>query len=251
MSTVGAMPEDQQQEGSATRRVAGARPPRGAAEIFGERLPLAIRYADLLATSGVTRGLLGPREGERLWDRHILNCAVVESLLPHRTRVIDVGSGAGLPGLVLAIARPDLDVALIEPMQRRTDWLQEAVADLELANVAIHRGRAEEFRGRLQAAVVTSRAVARLGELARVCLPLVSGNGRMLAVKGESAEQELTEEQDQVKAAGGGACRVILLGDGVTHTPTRVVEVLRAQRPEGARGRGGASRRQRAARGDG
>lgn len=199
--------------------------PRAANEIFGERLPLAREYAAILADSGVSHGLLGPREAPRLWDRHLLNCAVVESILPHRTRVIDVGTGAGLPGLVLAIVRPDLELWLIEPMLRRTRWLTSTVAELGLGNVTVHRGRAQDFRGRLQAPVVTARAVARLGELASWCLPLVEPQGRMLAFKGESAQAELTEDGPMLRRLGAQRSRVLVFGEEILSTPTRVVEV--------------------------
>src|SRR5699024_6719596 len=142
-----------------------SRPPSVASEIFGNRLPLAERFAHLLADTGVSHGLIGPRETPRLWERHLLNCGVVESVLPHRTRLLDVGSGAGLPGLVLAIARPDVEVVLIEPMLRRSTWLTDAVQELGLGNVQGLRGKAQDFWGKTRAPVVTARAVARLGEL--------------------------------------------------------------------------------------
>ena len=117
--------------------------PAGAAQVFGERLALAERFTAILASSGVSHGLIGPREVPRLWERHVLNCAVIHPAIPVGAMVIDVGSGAGLPGLALAIARPDLDLHLVEPMLRRTNWLSMAVADLELTNVSVHRGRAD------------------------------------------------------------------------------------------------------------
>lgn len=209
------------------------RVPRQANEVFGERLTLAKQFADILADSGVTQGLIGPREAPRLWERHLLNCAVVEELLPHRTRLIDVGSGAGLPGLVLALMRPDLDVRLVEPMLRRTRWLESAIEELGLINVTVHRGRAEEFRGRLQAQVVTARAVARLGQLATWCLPLLAPGGRLLALKGESAQEELDEDRALLQRLGVTDMRVVLAGKDVLATPTRVVSLTR---PSGGRG---------------
>src|SRR3954447_14587324 len=149
--------------------------PAPAAKVFGSRLPLAVRYAELLGTVAVERGLIGPREGGRIWSRHLLNSAVVEDLVPIDARVVDVGSGAGLPGLALALARPDLQVALVEPLLRRTEFLTEAVRALELADrVRVVRGRAEDGATRLAvggAAIVVARAVAPLDRMVRWCLP--------------------------------------------------------------------------------
>lgn len=220
---------------STTREPVTVRVPRQANEVFGERLGLAKQFAEILADSGVTHGLIGPRETPRLWDRHLLNCAVVEELLPHRTRVIDVGSGAGLPGLVLALMRPDLDVRLIEPMLRRTRWLEDATESLGLKNVTVNRGRAEEFRGRVQADVVTARAVARLGQLAAWCLPLLAPGGRLLALKGESAEQELEEDRAVLARMGVSDAEIVLAGKDILATPTRVVVITRPT------GRGGSA----------
>lgn len=203
------------------------KPPRPAAEVFGERLALAQQYAEILADSGVSHGLLGPRERARLWERHLFNCAVLESILPHRTRLVDVGSGAGLPGLVLAVARPDLDVLLVEPMLRRTRWLESTAAELGLGNVTVLRGRAQDFHARLVAPVVTARAVARLGDLGAWCLPLLEPGGRLLAIKGASAEQELREDLPAVRRAGGGSAQLLLVGESLLETPTRVVEILK------------------------
>lgn len=204
-------------------------PPRSAAEVFGERLPLAIRYADLLATTGIEHGLIGPRETPRLWDRHILNCAVMESLLPHRVRLVDIGTGAGLPGIVLAIARPDLQITLVEPLQRRTRWLEKAVSDLELGQVTVLRGRAEDFPGRLQAPVVTARAVARLDQLYHWSWPLLPVGGRLLALKGQSASEELEESRDRLARMGAAQAQVLLAGEGVIDPPARVIEVVRGE----------------------
>lgn len=211
-----------------------AKPPRPAAEIFGDRLPLAQRYAEILADSGVSHGLIGPREAVRLWERHLINCAIVESVLPHRTRLVDVGSGAGLPGLVLAIARPDIEVLLMEPMLRRTRWLDETIADLGLGNVTVRRGRAQEFHGRLITPVVTARAVARLSELAAWCLPLLGPGGRLLALKGRSAEQELAEDLPALRRLGVESAGVRVLGESVVATPTRVIELTVAPASSGS-----------------
>jgi len=206
-----------------------AGPPAGlaavSAQIFGDRLPVAQRYAELLATTGVARGLIGPREAPRLWERHLLNCAVLGELLPPGGTVIDVGSGAGLPGVVLAIARPDLSVTLLEPLARRVTFLDEVVAELGLTGVAVVRGRAEESVGRISASVVTARAVAPLDRLAGWCLPLVAQGGRLLAMKGSTAAEEIAEYAPAIRRAGGGPARIVECGKGVVDPPTTVVEV--------------------------
>jgi 16S rRNA (guanine527-N7)-methyltransferase len=158
-----------------------------------ERLPLAQRYVELLATAGVERGLIGPREAPRLWDRHVLNCLAVSAAVGASATVVDLGSGAGLPGLVLAIGRPDLQVTLVEPLQRRTVFLDEVVADLGLTGVRVLRGRAEELHGVEEFDVVTARALAPLGRLVGWAMPLVGPEGALLAMKGRSALDEITE----------------------------------------------------------
>ena len=176
--------------------------PEGAAGVFGDRMPLAVRFAEILADTGVSHGLIGPREVPRLWERHILNCAVIADAFVPGSRVVDVGSGAGLPGVVLAIVRPDLDVHLVEPMMRRTQWLEGVVADLGLDSVTVHRGRAEEFAGALSAPYVTARAVARLDKLARWCVPLLEPKGVLVAMKGRSAATELAEDRRALARLG-------------------------------------------------
>src|SRR3954466_11675743 len=165
--------------------------PPTAREVLGDALPLAERYTDFLAGPGVERGLIGPREVERLWDRHVLNCAVVAELVPESAEVIDVGSGAGLPGIVLAIMRTDLSVTLLEPLLRRTVFLQECVDLLGLPNVVVRRARAEEAADEFAADIVTARAVAPLERLAGWALPLLRPGGELLALKGERAAVEL------------------------------------------------------------
>jgi 16S rRNA (guanine527-N7)-methyltransferase len=201
--------------------------------VFGDRYPLAERYAALLAEAGVARGLIGPREADRLWERHLLNSAVLGELVPEDCRVLDVGSGAGLPGIPLALARPDLAIVLLEPMARRVVWLQEVVAVLGLA-VSVYRGRAEDPQVRDQFGgndVVTARAVAPLGRLAGWCLPLVAPGGRLLAVKGASAEQEAARDVDAVRAAGGAAVQIVRCGATIVQPSTTVIVVPRlAQR---------------------
>lgn len=229
-----------------------AQPPEAlvdaARTVFGDRLALAGRYAELLGTAGVVRGLIGPREANRLWDRHLLNCAVLAELVETNAYVVDVGSGAGLPGIVLAIARPDLTVALVEPLARRTAFLTEAVEELGLAGrVEVARGRAEEFAFGPHAAlagsadVVTARAVAPIDRLAGWCLPLARVGGRLLALKGSSAAEEVAEHRTVVERLGGGTPEVRRCGVGVLDQPATVVEVVRERVVE-TRGRSGSGR---------
>ena len=192
--------------------------------MFGAALPVAVRYADLLVGAGVDRGLIGPRETGRIWERHLLNCAVVAEGIPHGADVCDVGSGAGLPGLVLALARPDLSVLLVEPLERRAAFLQEAVELLGLGQVRVTRARAEEL-GLLAADVVTARAVAPLGKLALWCLPLVRSGGTLLALKGARAEEELAAAESILRRTGATAWRIQQMGLDVLEHPTTVVVV--------------------------
>ncbi|MFC5665810.1 16S rRNA (guanine(527)-N(7))-methyltransferase RsmG [Kitasatospora misakiensis] len=219
-------------------------PPAVAREVFGERYDAAVRYTELLATAGVTRGLIGPREVPRLWDRHVLNCAVLAELLPAGTTLCDVGSGAGLPGIPVALARPDVSVTLLEPLLRRTTFLEEVVRELGLENVTVLRGRAEEMVGKLAVDVVTARAVAPMERLAGWGLPLLRPHGQMLALKGDSAEQELTESRAALARLGAVEWSVIAVGDGTLETSTRVVQVKVGESPGGVRA---ATRRARAA----
>lgn len=220
--------------------------PPAAAELFGDRLDLACRYADLLAGAGVERGLLGPRELDRLWERHILNSAAVIELLGEDWRVVDIGSGAGLPGLPVAIARPDLAVTLVEPMLRRTEFLEEAVAELGIdANVI--RGRAEDAHVRSAvggADAVLSRAVAGLDKVTRWSLPLLAPGGVMVALKGERAETEISENIGGMTALGATDVHVARCGGGRGYPATTVVMATRTDRPE-ARRRGRPERSRR------
>ncbi|QUH05668.1 16S rRNA (guanine(527)-N(7))-methyltransferase RsmG [Saccharopolyspora erythraea] len=207
------------------------RTPDVAKTVFGDELTTAGRFAELLREHGVRRGLIGPRELDRLWERHLLNSAVLAELLPPNCRVVDVGSGAGLPGIPLAIARPDLELTLLEPMARRVAWLQEVITELGL-NAEVMRGRAEEgpVRERLAGQdVVTARAVAPMARLAKWCLPLLRPEGRLLALKGSSAAEEIERDATAIRAAGGGRLEVVSCGDGVLEVPTTVVVVERAQ----------------------
>ena len=188
--------------------------PLDPSEVFGSRLPLAQKYHDSLATDGSTRGFIGPREVPRLWERHLINCAVVGEVMPQNATLIDVGSGAGLPGIPLAIARPDLTITLIEPLLKRSTYLNEVVGLLGLENVTVIRGRAEE--GPVKKAVkgadiVTSRAVAPLGKLAKWSLPLVRKGGEMIALKGSSVHEELERDAADIKRAGGGKAEVMTI----------------------------------------
>jgi 16S rRNA (guanine527-N7)-methyltransferase len=225
-----------------------------AVSVFGDRLELATRYAELLVTDGVVRGLIGPREAPRVWDRHLINCAVVSQMIGFGASVVDVGSGAGLPGIVLAVARPDLRIALVEPLARRTAFLSEAVTALGLdSTVTVVRGRAEDLAGGPFAAaeVVTARAVAPLDRLAGWCLPLAAIGGRLLAMKGASAVDEVAEHRDAIKRLGGSDPVIASCGVGLIDPPTTVVEVVReravsAGGPGASRrsgGRGGSSGR--------
>ena len=198
-------------------------PPSYAAGVFASRMPLAEQYADLLATEGVTRGLIGPREVPRLWERHILNSAVVLPRVPEGATVADVGSGAGLPGLVWAIARPDLTVSLIEPLLRRTVFLEEAVLALGLDNVKVVRARAEDVNETYD--VVTARAVAPLDRLGRWCLPLVRPGGVLLALKGRTAQEEVTASTATLHRLG--ATTIVVTTYGTDGVPTTVVEVTK------------------------
>ncbi|MCL3817127.1 16S rRNA (guanine(527)-N(7))-methyltransferase RsmG [Aeromicrobium wangtongii] len=191
--------------------------------MFSSRLGLAERYADILATDGVVRGLIGPREVPRIWDRHIMNSAVVVPRIPAGATVADIGTGAGLPGLVWAIARPDLTVTLVEPLLRRTTFLEEAVTSLGLDNVRVLRSRAEDVHETFD--VVTARAVAALDKLGRWCMPLVSPGGVLLALKGRSAADEIEAATPTLRRLGATSIVVATYENG--DVPTTVVEVTK------------------------
>ncbi|WP_406291035.1 16S rRNA (guanine(527)-N(7))-methyltransferase RsmG [Embleya sp. NBC_00896] len=199
--------------------------PEAAGRLFGDNLERAIRYADLLAGPGVRRGMVGPREVGRLWERHLLNCGVVAELIAENAIVHDVGSGGGLPGIPLALVRPDLRITLVEPLLRRTTFLDEVVAELGLDNVEVLRGRAEELRGRTSADVVTARAVAPLAKLAGWGLPLLGSGGEMLALKGDSAAEELLESEADLRKLGAISWTVAHAGEGIVDPLTTVVRV--------------------------
>ncbi len=188
-------------------------------------LPVVQRYAELLATEGVVRGLIGPREAPRLWDRHLLNCAVLGELLPRGATVCDIGSGAGLPGLVLAIARPDLALTLVEPLLRRTTFLEEVCAELELANVEVLRGKADLLHGQRSFEVVTSRAVAPLDRLLGWSMPLVAPTGALVAMKGSSIREEIDAAVPVLRSLGCAPAEVLVLGEELLESTTIAVRV--------------------------
>jgi 16S rRNA (guanine527-N7)-methyltransferase len=193
--------------------------------VFSHRLPLAQRYADLLVDQGVVRGLIGPREVPRLWERHLVNCALLGEAIGEGLDVCDIGSGAGLPGIVLAISRPDLHVTLVEPLLRRTTFLDEVVEDLALSNVKVVRGRAEELHGVRDFSVVTSRAVAPLDRLLAWSMPLVRQGGELIAMKGSSVHEEIEQAAASLKRHGAGAVSVMEYGADLVDRPTTVVRV--------------------------
>ncbi len=205
--------------------------PESARGVFSRALPLAEQFAELLTGEATVRGLIGPREVPRLWERHLLNCAVVTDLMPPDSTVCDVGSGAGLPGIALAIRRPDLQVTLVEPLLRRTTFLELAVSTMGLTNVAVHRGRAEELQGESEAGqvfdVVTSRAVAPMGRLARWSLPLVREGGLFLAMKGSSAAEEVRSAAQQIRRLGGTDVQVRTVGEQWLSPPVTVVRMVK------------------------
>lgn len=207
------------------------KPPAEARQLSGapDQLALAERYVAWLSGAGVERGLLGPREVDRVWSRHLVNCAVLARFLPPQPhRLCDLGSGAGLPGLVLALLRPDVEVVLLEPLLRRTTFLHEVVDDLELPNVRIVRARAEEYARDAPAHdVVVARAVAPLARLVGWALPLLRPGGHLLALKGETAQQEIAEASDLLRPPQVAGTEVHVVEEG--GTVTRVVEIVRGE----------------------
>lgn len=207
----------------------GATPsaPALARRVFSDALPAAEQYARLLAEDALVRGLIGPREVARLWERHLLNSALITDLVGPSATVCDIGTGAGLPGLVMAIRRPDLEVTLVEPLLRRTTFLDDAVRRLGLGNVEVVRARAEALHGARTFDVVTSRAVAPMIRLAGWSLPLVRSGGEFLAMKGSSVETEVEAASAVIRAAGGSYRGVVELGRDVLEPPVRVVRVVK------------------------
>jgi len=190
---------------------------------------VAQAYADLLAGDGVVRGLIGPREAPRLWGRHLVNCALVARALPQEARVADIGSGAGLPGLVLAIARPDVSMTLVEPLLRRTTFLEEVVEQLGLPNVVVRRDRADALHGTERFDVVTARAVAPLERLLQWCMPLVAASGSLVAMKGASVDAEIVEARSVLERLGCGEPAVEVYGEDLARQD-ETVEAIRVVR---------------------
>lgn len=217
------------ENGGEARNEAASPPPitpDAARDFLGDRTELMAEYVRHLCDTGVSHGLMGPREVPRMWERHVLNCAVVHPGIAQGARIADIGAGAGLPGLVLAIARPDLDVTLIEPLLRRTTWLERVRDELELDNVTVRRGRAEEFWNGECFDVVTSRAVARLGELARWSLPLIHEDGEMFVLKGSRAADELDEDAAVLDRLHVRKAVIEEWGVGVVEPPTVTLRLL-------------------------
>jgi len=195
--------------------------PAVAIDLFGDRIDLARSFTAELAARGEELGLIGPLEPARIWSRHILNCALLAPLM-RPGLVGDVGSGAGLPGLVLAIARPDVEFVLIEPIERRVDWLASEVSRLGLGNVTVVRARAEEARLERPLDQVTARAVSALSKLIPITAPLVRKGGELIFMKGARVEEELTGAAKAVKKAGLRDIEILVLGEGIVPESTRV-----------------------------
>lgn len=215
-------------------------PPAVAQDLFGDQLDAMQRYARWLVGAGVERGILGPREAERIWERHLLNSAAVGSFIPMGSNVLDIGSGGGLPGLVLALLAPTNHVTLLEPMLRRVEFLEQVVNDLQLSNVSVVRGRADESTQTLATEfdIATARAVAPLAQLVAWAVPLVRPGGRVLALKGTNAAQELVEAGpalDQLGISGRTIHEVEVAGT-VTHIVDLPVPSVTSRRPQGGRG---------------
>jgi 16S rRNA (guanine527-N7)-methyltransferase len=196
--------------------------PDGAAVVFGDQLELARRFTTDLGAQGERLGLIGPLEAARLWSRHIINCAVVAPYLLPDARVADIGSGAGLPGLVLAIARPDVHMTLIEPMERRTDWLRDETTRLGLTNVTVVRARAEEAVADGPFDQVTARAVSALGKLVPITAPLVRAGGQLIFLKGSRITEEITAASAVLRRHRVTDIEVLELGEGIVPEVTRL-----------------------------
>ncbi|WP_231444011.1 16S rRNA (guanine(527)-N(7))-methyltransferase RsmG [Brevibacterium zhoupengii] len=202
-------------------------PPAGTEEFFGAAYPTAQRYAQHLATTGIEWGLIGPREIDRLWTRHILNCAVVAEFIDDGDVVGDVGSGAGLPGIPIALLRPEAQVVLIEPMERRVEWLKMVVDDLGLGNVRIVRARVEELVDEEMFTVVTSRAVKAMSTLIEWTHEVMGPEGRILALKGASVEAELVKTKKLLKRYRLSQPEIHIVDGGILDVPSRVVEIVK------------------------
>ena len=210
-------------EGTAGDQLAGD--PR-VPDFFGAAWTVVSGFDSLLRRDGVVRGLVGPRELDRLWERHLLNSAAAAAFLPETGTVIDLGSGAGLPGIVLAGMRPDVEFVLLEPMLRRTTWLNEVIEALDLANARVVRGRAEDVAGSVVADAVTSRAVASLDKLYAWTAPLLRPGGELIALKGERAAEEIRQGEATGRRLGFAGAR---LDDAYTIEGVDATRVVRAR----------------------
>jgi 16S rRNA (guanine527-N7)-methyltransferase len=197
--------------------------PAGAVAIFGDQIDQARSFAQALAGDSDELGLLGPRELDKLWSRHILNSAVVAELVRPGDKVADVGSGAGLPGIPMAIARPDAQFVLIEPMERRSTWMLEVVEDLGLKNVRVLRSRAEDVTEQ-DFDIVTARAVAALDKLLKMCVPLLKPGGALIALKGSKAAEEIANSKKLEKKLGISSFEILVCGEKFLAEPTSVVK---------------------------
>ena len=193
--------------------------------VFGEQTDLAERFVEHLVTTGIEWGLLGPREVTKIWDRHVLNCAVVHELIPKGALVADVGSGAGLPGIALAIARPDVQFILIEPLERRVDWLDMVIDDLALSNVDVLRARSEQVVETVDVDIVTARAVSAMKSLIPMTVPLLHGSGELLAIKGQSASNEIEKADKVLRKFQTQHSEVVTVGDELLEVPTTVARL--------------------------
>lgn len=199
-------------------------PPDAAVAVFGGELGRAREYARILATRGVEWGVIGPREVPKLWDRHLMNCAVLTELIDADCRTLaDIGSGAGLPGIVLAMLLPHVRVTLIDPLERRVKFLTECLTELDVPNATVVRSRAEDLAGKMAADVVTARAVAPLERLAPLAVGLVRSGGTVLAIKGDSAADELSRAKSVLRRIGARGAEVLRVGHGKVDPATSVV----------------------------
>ena len=196
-------------------------------EYLGDAYEKVAGFGELLREQGVLRGLIGPREVSRLWERHLLNSAAVVPYLPTAGTLVDIGSGAGLPGIVVAMMLPELHVVLVEPMERRTTWLEEVVDRFGLTNVEVKRGRAEEYHGAFEADVVTSRAVANLTKLARMSMPLLRRGGEMVVLKGRNVSAEIDPARKVLRSFKSSEPEILL---GETVPGVEATTILRVRR---------------------